>query len=217
MNEVESGISLPFKPLVWLPPELTVWFGREALTAPDGGAWCAQKAAALLGAGARGKDVSRLTHCLEEHLEIFRKDMPLVIAAIVFYPDYATLPPRAAVVVKAFVGDPDSPGDRDKGLMDIDKTREAFANPDKASFVGDPELTEPEVPAGPALRVRRNRKVDPGKRRSKIMAEIIWLVWPPDTSTAVMMTTNWEQPAFSEAAGVIADGIARNFRVEPKD
>jgi hypothetical protein len=209
--------SLPFKPLVWLPADLTVRFGREALTAPDGGAWCAQKAAALLGAGARGKDVSRLTRCLEEHLEIFRKDMPLVVAAICFYPDYETLPPRAAVVVKAFVGDPDYPGDLDKGLMTMDMAREFYAKPDGTSMVGETELTESEVPAGQALRAHRYRKVDPGKRRSKIMEEIAWLVWPPDTSTVVIMTTHCEEPAFSEAAAVIADGIARNFRVEPKD
>lgn len=87
MNEVEPVTSLPFRPDVGLPGDLTVRFGREALTAPDGGAWCEQKAAALLGAGARGKDVSRLARCLQEYLEIFRKDMPFVVAAICFYPD----------------------------------------------------------------------------------------------------------------------------------
>jgi hypothetical protein len=208
--------SLPFKPDVWLPPTLTVRFGREALTAPDGAAWCGQKAAALLGAGARDKDVSRLTRCLEEHLEIFRKDMPFVVAAICFYPDYATLPPRAAVVVKAFVGDPDHPEDPDNGLLTMDMAREFFARPDDA-FVGETELTESEVPAGPALRAHRYRKVDPGKRRSKIMEEVNWLVWPPDLSTVVIMTTHWEEPVFSEAGAAIADRIARNFRVEPRD
>jgi hypothetical protein len=208
--------SLPFTPLVRLPASLTVRYAHEALNADDGEAWCAQKAVDLLGPGAQDKDVRRLTGCLEEHLEIFKGDRPLVVAAICFYPDYATLPPRAAVVVKAFTGDPDHPEDLENGLMTMDMAREFVTRPDNA-FVGEPELSESEVPAGPALRVRRNRKVDPDKRRSKIMAEIVWMIWPPDTSTVVIMTTHWEQPAFSEAAGVIADGIARNFRVEPKD
>jgi hypothetical protein len=210
-------IKLPFKPLVRLPAELTVQFGRAALTAPDGPAWCEQKAAALLGPGARGKDVSRLARCLEEHLEIFRKEMPFVVAAICFYPDYATLPPRAAVVVNAFTGDPDFPEDPDNGLLSMDMARESFTTPDDVSFIGETELTESEVPAGQALRAHRYRKVDPDKRRSRIMEEILWLIWPTGMSTVVIMTTRWDEPAFSEAASAIADGIARNFRVEPKD
>lgn len=121
------------------------------------------------------------------------------------------------MVVKAFTGDPASPEDPDNGLLTMDMAYESFARPDDASFIGETELTESEVPAGQALRAHRYRKVDPGKRRSRIMEEILWLVWPPDTSSVVIMTTRWDEPAFSEAAAVIADGIARNFRVEPKD
>jgi hypothetical protein len=120
----ESEVSLPFVPLVRLPARLTVRFGQEALTAPDGRAWCEQKAAALLGEGARGKDVSHLAGCLETHLEIFRKEMPLLLGAIFFYPDYKTLPPRALVAVHALVGDPDDPGDLDGGVITMEMARQ---------------------------------------------------------------------------------------------
>jgi hypothetical protein len=97
---------LPFRPLVQLPGNLTVRFGREPLTTADPRAWCQQKAADLLGAKAPAGHMTRLARSLEQHLEFFRKDMPLIVAAVCFYPSYTTLPPRAMVKVEAFGGAP---------------------------------------------------------------------------------------------------------------
>jgi hypothetical protein len=197
---------LPFRPLVRLPANLTVRFGPEALTTADPGGWCQERAAALLGVRPDGRDAQRLARSLAEHLEFFRSDMPLIVAAVCFYPDYATVPPRAMVKVEAFGGDPET-------ALTADKARDFYAKPDEMSF-GAAELTGAELPSGPALRVHRYRKTDPGKRRSTIMEEIVWLVWPPGSTFTIAMSTRWGQPVFAEAGAVIADEMAQNFRIE---
>jgi hypothetical protein len=201
---------LPFRPLVRLPDNLTVRFGREPLTTGDPRAWCQQKAADLLGPQAPASDVKRLARSLEEHLEFFRKDMPLIVAAVCFYPNYRTVPPRAMVKVEAFGGAPDGES------LTMDKVREFYAKPDHMSF-GETELTEPELPVGQALRVHRYRKTDPGKRRTKIMEEVVWVVWPRGSTFAIAIATRWLEPWFGKAGATIADSIAKDFRVEPWD
>jgi hypothetical protein len=70
------------------------------------------------------------------------------------------------------------------------------------------------VPVGPALRVHRFRKADPVKKRTAIVEEIAWVICPPKSSQAVMMSTKWGEPAFSPAAITIADDMAENIRIE---
>jgi hypothetical protein len=189
-----------------LPANLTVPFGQEALTTADPGGWCQQRAASLLGARASGRVVRRLADSLEEHLGFFRSEMPLIAAAVCFYPDYATLPPRAMVTVQGFEGDSEK-------ALTMDKARDFYGKPDEMSF-GETELTESELPSGPAIRVHRYRKADPGKRRSTIIEEIVWLVWPPGWTFTIVMSVRWGQPVFAEAGAVIADEMAQNFRIE---
>jgi hypothetical protein len=76
-------------------------------------------------------------------------------------------------------------------------------------------MTETEVPTGPALRVHRYRKAEPTKRRSSIVEEMDWIICPPGSTQAVMMITTWDEPLFSKAAIMIADDMAKNFRIEP--
>ena len=70
------------------------------------------------------------------------------------------------------------------------------------------------MPVGPALRVHRFRKADPVKKRTAIVEEIAWVICPPESSQAVMMSTKWGEPAFSQAAVTIADDMAENIRIE---
>lgn len=199
---------LPFQPLVVLPANLTVPFGQEALTTADPRGWCQQRAAGLLGELAHGSDVRRLARSLEEHLGYFKSEMPLIAAAVCFYPDFATLPPRAMLSVQGFGGDPEK-------ALTMDKVRDYYAKPDGKS-IGETELTESELPSGPAIRVHRYRKFSPRKRWTRIREEIVWLVWPPPGSViTIVMATRWEQRAFAEAGAVIADEMAQNFRIEP--
>jgi len=197
---------LQWKPVVFLPVNLTVRFDAPVLTGDDPAAWCRSKASDLLGADADRKQVSKLTQCLEDYATYLRnKDLPTT-AALFFYPDFTRIPPRAYAEI--FVVGPDP----EIGPMTLARARE-LCGPDERSF-GEIEMTEVEAPTGPALRVHRYRKADPRKRRTSVIEELDWVICPPDSTQAVMMITTWGEPAFSKAAITIADDMAKNFRIE---
>jgi hypothetical protein len=200
---------LPWEPVVYLPVDLTVRFGADVLTAGDPGPWCQRKAAELLGPDADHKQVSRLARCLAEYAAHFRGERPLIAAAVFFYPDFRTIPARAMAKVEAF-------GEHSvTGPLTMATMREIFRQPDELSF-GELEMTETEVPAGPALRVHRFRRAEPGKRRSRIGEELVWIIWPPGSTTVISMATRWMEPMFSKAGISIADDMAKNFRIKPE-
>lgn len=197
---------LQWKPRIFMPANLTVRFGAAVLTADDPGPWCRQKAAELLGPQARDKQVAKLAQCLERYAKYFStKD--LTTAAVFFYPDFTHIPPRAETQVFIVGEDPVV------GPMTLARARE-ISGPDERSF-GETEMTETEVPAGPALRVHRFRKLEPDKRRTQIVEELAWFICPPGSTQAVMMITTWSESSFSKAGTDIADDMAKNFRIEP--
>jgi hypothetical protein len=201
---------IQWKAAVTLPLNLTVRFGPEVLDAEDPGPWCQQRAAELLGPGAGRKQAGQLASCLLEYAGYCRSGNRPAIAAMFFYPDFSRLPPRAMSEVYLLVEDEAA------GPMTIARGRKTYApkTDDEAAF-GQTELTETEVPAGPALRVHRFRRSDPGQRRSTIIEEVVWLICPPGSTQAALMVTDWGETAFSQAAISIADDMAQNFRVEP--
>ena len=198
---------LQWKPVIYLPVNLTVRLDAPALKSDDPRQWCERKAAELLGPDARGKQVSALARCLEHYVEYFRKGNLPATAALFFYPDFTRIPPRAEAQIYLVGEDPVA------GPMTLARAREIYA-PDERSF-GETEMTETEVPAGPALRVHRFRKLEPSKRRSPIAEELAWVICPPDSTQAVMMITTWSETAFSKVAISIGDDMAQNFRIEP--
>lgn len=122
---------------------------RAVLTAADPRPWCEEKAAELLGPGAKRKRVSRLTDTFIGYAERL-KDRPgsgiPEVAALFFYPDFNSCRGSAEV----FVLGGSAPG----GPLTPARARE-LAMPDK-NTLGNVEMTETEVPAGPAIRVRRS-------------------------------------------------------------
>jgi hypothetical protein len=201
---------LPWKPVVYLPANLTVALGEPVLADDDPSAWCQQKAAALLGAGAGRKEVRKLAECLAEYVAHFRGQRPLITAALFFYPDFAHLPPRANTQVEAFGGN------SGQEPLTLAMMRGMLERPDELSY-GDVEITEAEIPAGRALRAHRFRRAAAGKRHARIGEEIVWAIWPPGSAVLVSMATRWLEPGFSPAATTIADDMARNFRAEPAE
>ena len=194
-----------WKPVISRPANLTVAYDNAVLAADDPVPWCQQKAAELLGPGARSKQVSRLAQCLQEYAKYFRSE-EVTYAAIFFYPDFTRIPPRAGTQIFLFE-------DAHAGPMTMARARALFA-PDESSF-GETEMTETEVPAGPALRVHRFRKLEPDKRRTDITEELVWVIWPPGSLQYAMIATTWSESGFSKAGTTIADDIANNFRTEP--
>jgi len=199
---------LQWEPVIHLPANLTVEFAADVLTAGDPGPWCQRRAAELLGPAAGRAQARRLARCLEEYVTYFRSGNVPSYAAVYFYPDFARIPPRAMTEIYVVAEDPAT------GPMTLARARELYGTLDERS-AGDPGITETEVPAGPALRAHRHRKMDPGKRRSRIGEEVAWVICPLGSTQAVMMITYWAEPVFSKAAMTIADDMARNFRIKP--
>jgi hypothetical protein len=195
-----------WKPVISRPANLTVAYVAAVLTADDPVPWCQQKAAELLGPRARPKQVSLLAHCLEEYAKYFRSKK-VTYGALFFYPDFTRIPPRAETQIFLFVED------AHVGPITLTRAKDLFA-PDESSF-GETEMTETEVPAGPALRVHRFRKLEPDKRRTEITEELVWVICPPGSLQYAMIGTTWSEPGFSKAGTTIADDMANNFRTEP--
>jgi hypothetical protein len=198
---------LQWKPVIYLPANLTVRFDVGVLTADDPAPWCQERAAELLGPDANRKKVRQLAECLDVCARSFRADPLPTCGALFFYPDFARLPPRAVADIYVFGPDPVL------GPMTLTRARDLYV-PDEYSF-GETEMTETEVPAGPALRVHRFRKGDRGKRREVVMEELSWIICPPDSTQAAAISTKWGEPMFSEAGLSISDNMAKNFRAEP--
>jgi hypothetical protein len=170
--------------------------------------WCTAKAAELLGSSAGSQREKKLAQCLAKYVTQFAKERPLITAALFFYPDFGHLPPWGTAEVVAF-------GEHsEKGPLTIARMREFYEQPDELSF-GQTELSETPVPAGPALRVHRHRRTDASRRRSPIGEELVWLIWPPESTVVITIAVRWLESIYSEAGIKIADDMARNFRVEP--
>jgi hypothetical protein len=84
---------LQWKPVIFLPVNLTVGYGASVLTAADPVPWCESRAAELLGPTARPKQVARLARCLEEYAKYFQRESLPNHAALFFYPDFTHIPP----------------------------------------------------------------------------------------------------------------------------
>jgi hypothetical protein len=198
---------LPWKPAVFLPANLTVSLGEPLRYDGDPLPWCAAKAAELLNSGSSRQE-AKLAKCLAQYVTQFRKQAPLITAALFFYPDFCHLPPWGTTEIKGF-------GEHSEiGPLTIAMMREFYDQPDELSF-GQTELSETPVPAGPALRVHRYRRTQPSRRRSPVGEELVWLIWPPESTAVICIAVRWREPAYSRAGIEIADDMARNFRVEP--
>jgi hypothetical protein len=199
---------LPWKPGVYIPANLTVSLGEPLGHDGDPLPWCAARAAELLGTADGSRQSKKLTQCLAKYVTHFRTHQPLITAALFFYPDFNHLPPWGTVEVEGF-GEPSEIGPLTMPMM-----REFYDQPDELSF-GQTELSETPVPAGPALRVHRYRRTQPGRRRSPVGEELVWLIWPPESTAVICIAVRWREPVYSRAGIEIADDMARNFRVEP--
>lgn len=199
---------LPWKPVIYLPANLTVRFDAEMFRAEDPGPWCQTRAADLLGPGARRKRVQRLASTLLTYAVTLKslkaRGLPAT-AAVFFWPDFNTQRATAEVYIVA--------GDHPDGPVTMARARE-LTGPNEDSL-GQTQATETELPAGPAFRAHRCQKLWGAMAPHNVMEEVSWFIWPPGPNVTVIMTVSWRDRMFSQAGTTIADDMARNFRVEP--
>jgi|SRR5580693_9290615 hypothetical protein len=200
---------LPWKPVIYLPANLTARLDAEVLQAEDLTPWCENTAAGLLGPGAKRRHVRRLAANLTSYAGTLKsltgRGLPAA-AAVFFWPDFNTPRANAEVYIVA--------DDHAGGPVTMARARE-LTGPDKDSL-GETEAAEAEVPAGPAFRARRHRRLWGALPRFNVMEEVSWFIWPAGSNATVIITVSWRERMFSKAGATIADDMARNFRVEPR-
>lgn len=134
---------LPWKPVIYLPANLTARLDAEVLQADDLRPWCESTAAGLLGPGAKRRHVRRLASNLTSYAGTLKsltgRGLPAA-AAVFFWPDFNT--PRANAEV--YIVADDHPG----GPITRARARE-LTGPNKDSLGGDRGNRSRGSPPGP--------------------------------------------------------------------
>jgi hypothetical protein len=100
---------------------------------------------------------------------------------------------------------------------DLESWRESNGRPQK-NTIGDIEITEVELPAGPALRFheRREQKV-PHHGGHMIGESILYAVRPPEIRDSVTVTVTWMEPQFGSRLIKMSDTIAQSLKIVPRE
>jgi hypothetical protein len=113
--------------------------------------------------------------------------------------------------------------DRKGQRLSPSAVRRAFGQPPGAlpGRIEDAEVeeTRADLPSGPALRiVRRETRRDDQTGQVWHPETVVWTVWPPDVSDAVVMVFLWSfdyPPQFREQLAELAEGVAGSLAMEP--
>ena len=131
-----------------------------------------------------------------------------MMGGLIFFPDYQRLPPIATVDVFGYHSD--EPGKPSS----LESFREHFGTPD-ADTDGPVEVTDLELPAGPAIRFHRRfwpkQSWDPAAYQWE---EVMFAVRPPQISDSVVMTLSWIESKFSGALINAADAMAPTLAIK---
>jgi hypothetical protein len=171
----------------------------------------------LLEIGAQGALKMLATGTPEDHLEKFARvirdgtkssrDRGAMMGGLIFFPDYQRLPPIAAVDVFGYHSDePGTPSS-------LESFREHFGAP-HAGTDGPVEVTDLELPAGPAIRF--HRRCWPKESLAPVPGqweEVTFAVRPPEISDCVVMTLSWIESTFSATLINVADAMAPTLAI----
>jgi hypothetical protein len=139
------------------------------------------------------------------------RDRGVRMGGLIFFPDYNRLPPIANVDVFGYHSkEPGQPSS-------LEFYRKNFGTPDKDT-VGPVEVTDVELPAGPAIRF--HRRFWPKQTWYPIAhewEEVSYAVRPPQITSAVVVTVSWVEFTFSEALINAADAIAQTLVIKVDD
>lgn len=196
------------RPSVWSPslkvPRHTLWLplGSEK-PLPEVGALGALK---VLGTGAPEDHLEKFARVVRDGTKSSR-DRGAMMGGLVFFPDYRRLPPIATVDVFGYHSD--EPGQPSS----LESFRAHFGPPDEDTD-GPVEVTDLNLPAGPAIRFHRRfwpkDGWDPAAYRWE---EVMFAVRPPEISDSVVLTLSWIESAFSAALVNAADAMAPTLAI----
>jgi hypothetical protein len=189
---------------------------KTCLMLPLGGSqdpkeWAKRKCVELLGPEATDKTRQLFTETLAEDTMKGRESRTQVLAGLFFYPDFNRYPPICSVDVNAFrpaPGDPPS---------DLESWRESNGRPQE-NTIGDIEITEVTLPAGPALRFHEQRmqKV-PHMHVHMVEESILYAVRPPQIRDSVTLMVTWGEPQFRSRLIKMADVVAQSLKIVPRE
>jgi hypothetical protein len=139
------------------------------------------------------------------------RDRGAMMGGLIFFPDYSRLPPIATLDVFGYHSrEPGKPSS-------LEFYRENFGTPDKDT-VGPVEVTDLELPAGPAIRFHRRFWPKPTWYPiSHLWEEVTFAVRPPQISDTVLLNVAWAEFKFSEALIDAADAIAPTLAIKLDD
>ena len=133
------------------------------------------------------------------------------MGGLVFFPDFNRLPPIANVDVFGYHSkDPAEPSS-------LEFYRGLYGTPTERS-VGPVEVTDLQLPAGPAIRFHRRywpkANWDPIAHQWE---DVTYAVRPPEIDSAVVLRVSWVEFKFSEALIKSADAIAQTLEIKLLD
>ena len=167
--------------------------------------------------GARAALMILGTETPDDHFEKFAsiirdgtkssRDRGAMMSGLIFFPDYKRLPPIATVDVFGYHSD--EPGEPSS----LESFREHFGTPGRDT-VGPVEVTDLELPAGPAIRF--HRRFWPKQSRAPVAyqwEEVMFAVRPRQISDSVVMSVSWVESKFSRELTKAADAMAPTLAI----
>ena len=200
-------------PEAWTPlPVLDHWTAHEndpALTA-----WARQQARAMLGADATAGQVA------DRAVTLAKLTYAARVQGVHYSVAYFAANPyevAGTINVRQVIAD------RKGRRLSPGAVRKAFGQP-PANLPGrvedaEVEETRADLPSGPALRiVRRETRRDDQTGQVWHPETVVWTVWPPGVTDAVVMVFLWSfnyPPEFREQLAELAEGVAGSLVMEP--
>jgi hypothetical protein len=195
-------------PTDWTPdlkvPRHTLWLplGSEKPLKQIG----SEAALKILGMAAEEDRLEQFARVIRDGTKSSR-DRGAMMGGLIFFPDYRRLPPIATVDVFGYHShEPGKPSS-------LEFFREHFGAPGKDT-VGPVEVTDLELPAGPAIRFHRRfwpkQGWDPVAYQWE---EVSFAVRPPQITSTVVVAVAWVELKFSAELINTADAIAPTLAI----
>jgi hypothetical protein len=203
-----SSSAVDRRPSDWSPglkvPEHTLWLplGSEKPLKEIG----ARAALKVLGSDTPQDRLETFARIIRDGTKSSR-DRGAMMGGLIFFPDYRRLPPIATVDVFGYHSD--EPGKPSS----LEPFRRHFGTPVRDT-AGPVEMTDLDLPAGPAIRFHRRFWPMPSPALVAYQwEEVMFAVRPPQISDSVVVIVSWVESRFSRALIHAADAMAPTLAI----